>query len=65
MDHFLNDGYDLSYNTNTRFPHSDRTYLNHGHASEVSLNMLHVQLTLTCSPVNFKLSIIRYHICFS
>lgn len=44
MDSFMNvqnDGYDLSYNTNARFSQPERTFLNHGHASEVSVDTLH------------------------
>jgi hypothetical protein len=41
MDSFLDNGYDLPYNTNPRFSQSsERTYLNHGQASGVSITHL-------------------------
>jgi len=46
MDAFLDDSYNLPYNTNARFSQAERTFLNHAQASDVSVNTLHVQLVL-------------------
>jgi hypothetical protein len=44
MDLFLNNSaHNLSYNANAQFSQSERTYLNHPQASEVSVNMLCIQ----------------------
>jgi hypothetical protein len=41
MDPFLIDGYDLSYNTNSRFSQTER-YLGYGQASDVSNETLYI-----------------------
>jgi hypothetical protein len=67
MDPFFNDGYDLPYN-NTRFSQSERPYMNHAQASEVSVNMLHIQHVLTLFSVDFSAfwpHIVCYHNCLS
>jgi hypothetical protein len=68
MDPFMNDGYDLSYDSNPRFSQSERTYINHAQASEVRDNMLNTKHVLISFSVNFSafwLRIVCYCDCLS
>jgi len=68
MDSFLNDGCNLSYNTNSPFSQPEQFFLNHAQASEVSVNMIHSQLVLTWFSVTFfafRLCIVCYYNCFT
>ena len=58
MDPFVNDSYaNLPYKTNACFSYSN--LLNHAQASEVSVNMLCIQLVLT----KFSVAFITFKLC--